>query len=64
MLDHLGVELPLGVLGLVEEFAPKVNQSRPEKTRATGQVEFLCPWLLLVPVTHSGFRTDDIWQFR
>ena len=40
MLEHLGVELPLGVVGLAVEFVPKVcsgHQLRPEGTCATGQ---------------------------
>ena len=44
VLEHLGVELPLGVMGLVTEFPPKVcsrHQPKPEGTRATGQTEFL-----------------------
>ena len=44
VLECLGVELPLGVVGLAEELAPKVcsgHQPRQEGTHATGQVEFL-----------------------
>ena len=52
VFESLGVEVPLGVAVLAGEFAPKVNQRRPEGTRATGQVGFLCPQVLLVPV-HS-----------
>ena len=46
MLERLGVELPLGVVGLAVEFAPKVCSGhwlRLEGTHATGQTEFLGP---------------------
>ena len=46
MLEYLGVELPLGVVGLAVEFAPKVCSGhwlRREGTHATGQTEFLGP---------------------
>ena len=62
MLEHLGVELPLGVVGLAVEFAPKVcsgHWPRPEGTCATGQVEFLGAWVLLVPVT-PGVGADVV----
>ena len=55
-LEHLGVELPLGVLGLAAEFTPKVclgHQHRLEGTHATDQVESLVAWIPLVPVTSS-----------
>jgi hypothetical protein len=61
MLENLGVELPLGVVGLAAEFGPKVCsglQPRPEGTHITGQVGFLQPWIPLVPVTPSGVGTD------
>ena len=54
MLELLGVEFPLGVVGLAAEFTPKVcsgHQPRPEGTCATGQSEFLHVWVLLVAVT-------------
>ena len=54
MLEHLGVELPLGVVGLAVEFAPKVcsgHWPRPEGTGATGWTEFLGALVLLVPAT-------------
>jgi hypothetical protein len=41
-------------VGLAVEFVPKVcsgHQLRLEGTCATGQVEFLGAWVLLVPVT-------------
>ena len=44
VLERLGVELPLGVVGLAVEFMPKVcsgHRLRLEGTCATGQVEFL-----------------------
>ena len=54
MLERLGVELPLGVVGLVEEFVTKVNhRCRLEETGATGlasqagqagQAAFLHSW--------------------
>ena len=52
VLELLGVELPLGVVGLTVEFVPKVcsgQPPRPEGTHATGLVEFLGTWVLLVP---------------
>ena len=33
MLEHLGVETPLGTMGLSVEFAPKVDWHRPEDKR-------------------------------
>ena len=48
MLEHLGVELPLGVVGLAAEFVPKVfsgHQLTPGRTRVTCQVEFLGAWV-------------------
>jgi hypothetical protein len=36
MIEYLGVELPLGVVELAVEFAPKVNRCRLEGTQATG----------------------------
>ena len=60
VLEHLGVKLPLGVVGMAVEFVPKVNQGRPERTRVTGQVGFLCPWIPLVPVTPGGVGTDVV----
>lgn len=59
MLEHLGVE-PLGAVGLAANFAPKVNQGRPEGTQATGWAEFLCPWILLVSVT-GGVATGVVF---
>ena len=62
VLEHLGVELPLGVVGLAAEFVPKVCSGhwlRPEGTCATGWVEFLGAWVLLVPVT-SGVGVDVV----
>ena len=56
MLKCLGVELSLCIVGLAVEFKPKVCSGcllRPEGTHATGQVGFLGPWILLVPVTPS-----------
>ena len=61
LLNHLGVELPQGVVGLAAEFAPKVcsgpGPDRPEGTRATALVEFFHAWVPLVPVT-PGVGTD------
>ena len=56
MLEHLGVELPLGVVGLGVEFEPKVCSGHwlsLEGTCATSRVEFLGAWVPLVPVTLS-----------
>jgi hypothetical protein len=60
MLELLGVEPPLGVVGLAVEFAPKVKQSRPKGTQATGWAGFLHPWIPLVPVTLGGVGTDIV----
>ena len=46
VLKHLGVELPLGVVGLAAEFMPKVCSGqgpRPEGTHATSWAGFLGP---------------------
>ena len=54
MIEHMGVELSLGVLGLVAELVLKLSSGhwlRPEGTHATGWAEFLDVWVLLVPVT-------------
>jgi hypothetical protein len=48
MLEYLRVELPLGIVGLAVDFAPKVCSGhllRPEGTQATGQ------WGSCVPVS-------------
>ena len=53
VLEHLGVKLPLGVMGLAAEFSSKVCLGlwpRLERTLATGRVGFLHPWIPLVPV--------------
>jgi hypothetical protein len=62
LLEHLGVELPLGVVVLVAEFASKVCSGHQPRSKGTcanslGGGEFLCAWVLLVPVT-SGGRAD------
>ena len=62
MIEGLGVELPLGVVGLVVEFMPKVCSGhclRPEGTCATVWMEFLGAWALLVPVS-SGVGSDVV----
>jgi hypothetical protein len=51
VLEYLGVELPLGVVGLAVEFMPNVFSGlwpRLEGTGATGQAGFLHPWIPLV----------------
>ena len=56
VLEHLGVELLLSVVGLAVKFAPKVCSGHwpsPEGTHATGWVEFLGAQVPLVPVTSS-----------
>ena len=58
--ECLRVELPLAVVGLAEKFVPKVNLHRLEGTRALGWVSYLCPWVLLVPVTPGGVGTDVV----
>ena len=62
MLEHLGVELPLGFVGLAEEFVPKIclgHWLRLGGTRATVQVELLGAWVPLPPVT-CGVGADDV----
>jgi hypothetical protein len=52
MLESLGVELFLSVVGLAVELVPNVcswHHPRPEGTCATGQAEFLGAWFPLVP---------------
>jgi hypothetical protein len=58
MLECLGVELPLGAVGLTVEFVPKVNWHRLEGSQVTGWEGFLCPWIPLFPVTPGGVATD------
>jgi hypothetical protein len=56
VLEHLTVELLLGVVGLAAEFKPKVCSGHylsPKGTCATGQVEFLDAWVLLISVNSS-----------
>jgi hypothetical protein len=46
VLEHLGVELPLGFVGLAGEFEPKVcsgHEPRPKGTLATGVTGCLGP---------------------
>ena len=61
VLGYLGVELPLGVMGLAMEFAPAqgTGPDRPEGTHATGLMEFLHTCVPLVPVT-PGVGTDVV----
>ena len=59
MLENLGVELPLVVVGLGVALAPIIYSGywpRLEGTCATDLVEFLCAWVPLVPVTPSVGR--------
>ena len=62
VLEHLGVEPPLGIVRQAEEFVPKVNWSRLEGTQAPGQMGFLCPWILLAPVTPRGVGIDVVFS--
>ena len=60
MLECLGVELLLDVVGLAVEFLPKVSSEhwlRTKGTHATGWVELL--GVPLVPIT-SGVRVDVV----
>jgi hypothetical protein len=62
VLEHLRVELSLGVVGLAVEFTPKFCSGqllRQEGTHSTGLVGFVGPWILLVPVT-PGVGTDIV----
>ena len=64
MLEHLGVELPLGVVGLAAEFVPKVcsgHWPRQERTCDTAQAKFLGACFPLFPVTPS-VGTDDVYS--
>ena len=51
MLEHLGVELLLGVVGLTAEFVPKVYSGHCPRLEGPHQAELLGAWVLLVPVT-------------
>ena len=62
MLESLGVELLLGVVGLAAEFTHKDclgHLPRTEGTCATGRAEFLGVCVQLVPVT-SGVGADVV----
>ena len=62
VLEHLGVEFPLGVVGLAAEFGPQVcsgYQLRLEGTCVIGRAEFLDSWAPLVLVT-SGVGADVV----
>ena len=62
VLELLGTEIPLGIVGLAVEFVPKVcsqHRTRHEGTHATGQAEFLGAYVPLVPVT-SGVVADVV----
>ena len=64
ILECLGVELFLGVVELAVKFMPKVCSGhwlRPERTCATGWVEFLGAWVPLFPVT-PGVRADALFS--
>ena len=64
MLEHLGAELPLGVVGLAAELIPKVcstHGSRPEGTCATGQAQCLDAWVPLAQVT-SGVGAEVVFS--
>ena len=59
-LEHLGVDLPLGVEGLSEKPVPKVylgHQLRVEGNHVLAKLWFLIPWVLGGPVT-PGFGED------
>ena len=60
MLGSLGVEIPLGVMGLSADITPKANQPRPECTQVTGLAGILCPWILLIAIIPGGVRADDM----
>ena len=60
VFEHLGFEPLLGAVGLAAKFMPKVKWHRQEGTEATGWAGFLCPWILLVPVTSGGVGTDAV----
>ena len=63
VLECLGVELPLDVVGLAAEFLPNVcsgHEPRPEGSLATGWVRFLCPLISLVSVISGGVGTDVV----
>jgi hypothetical protein len=64
LLECLGMEIFLCVVGLDEEFGPNVcsgNRPRLEGTYATVRVEFLGDWVPLVPVTPS-VGTDVVFS--
>ena len=57
MLECLGAELPLGVVGLAVEFG--TGPDRRKGTCVNGLAEFLRAWVPLVPVT-PGVGTDVV----
>ena len=62
MLERLGVDFFLGIVGLASEFTPKVcsgQWSRLEEIHATGQMEFLGSRVPFVSVT-SGVGADFV----
>ena len=62
VLECLGEEIFLGVVGLAVELAPKVcsgHRPRQEGTCATSQADFLSAWVPLVPVT-SGVGAEVV----
>ena len=62
VLEHTRVESPLSVVGRSVQLEPKIcsgHRLRLERTIATGFSGFLCPWILLVPVT-TGFVSDVV----
>ena len=62
MLERLGVDFFLGIVGLASEFTPKVcsgHWPRLEEIHATGQMEFLGSRVPFVSVT-SGVGADFV----
>ena len=60
MLKCLGMERPLGVVGLAAGvLAQDLLRARAQTGRATVQVEFLCAWVMMVPVT-PGVGTNVV----
>jgi hypothetical protein len=63
VLEYLGVDLPLAVVGLAAEFGPKDcsgHQPIQEGTCATGRVEFLGAFILCLNIKYVGlFRKQS-----
>jgi hypothetical protein len=65
ILEHLGIKLPLAVVGLVAELVSKICSGhwlRPHATVGGGGAGFLHSWIPLVPVIPSVGA--DVWPHQ